>query len=34
MMGLNKANATYACVWCTVAKEERCTVYKHFYAVY
>ncbi|CAI8021783.1 Long-chain-fatty-acid--CoA ligase ACSBG2 [Geodia barretti] len=23
MMGINKANSTYACVWCTVAKDER-----------
>ena len=24
MMGLNNATSTYACLWCTVAKEERC----------
>ena len=23
MTGLNKANSTYACVWCTVTKDER-----------
>ena len=25
MMGLNKANSIYACIWCTVPKDERCS---------
>ena len=34
MMGINKANSTYACVWCTVAKDERCTLTYSYRCIY
>ena len=27
MMGLNNATSIYSCLWCTVKKDERCSVY-------